>query len=331
MKTEERAFDIYAGQRPKVLLLGNGLCRAYGGISWDRLLDEIKDSQYTRSASAYIMPMPLKAAMLTNNTLATKMRGIVREDAAGTRWSSFTRTTPEMREVIRQAIGKGFDYVLTTNYSYEIEAALLDAPSLRQRQIAALMNHHEVDNAQTQYLINTYNQVGEIPVWHIHGEARKPDSMVIGSFYYGKILRRCVERLDAQKGEEFKVNFRTGKPQKIGSWVDAFVLGDVSILGFGLDFSESDIWWLIEYKCNNPAFCGTTTFYEPDTVSGATCLNDSRLPCDHAASYVDARQCRDLLLTQAYHVKRESCGIVIRDSADYKVFYQKAISALNNA
>ena len=33
MKTNERTFNIYDGERPRVLLLGNGFNRAYGGIS----------------------------------------------------------------------------------------------------------------------------------------------------------------------------------------------------------------------------------------------------------------------------------------------------------
>ena len=204
MKIGEREFKIYQGERPKVLLLGNGLCRAFDGMSWDSLLDEIKDKRkYPSDARYYVMPMPLKAAMLTNNNLAKEMRKIVQikdleNDPGKISWSSFTKTTPEMQEFIRRFVETGFDYVLTTNYSYEIEAALIGETELTPTQVLKMMNFHEVEHAQTQFLINTFNLVDTIPVWHIHGEARKPESMIIGSFFYGKLLRRCIERLDGR-------------------------------------------------------------------------------------------------------------------------------------
>lgn len=84
MQIKEKEFNIFAGERPKVLLLGNGLCRAYGGMSWDQLLDEIKDQNaFPHPACEYVMPMPLKAAMLANNTLSKQLRKIVAEDSGG--------------------------------------------------------------------------------------------------------------------------------------------------------------------------------------------------------------------------------------------------------
>ena len=351
MRIREKEFRIYEGERPRVLLLGNGLCRAYGGISWDGLLDEIKDrSKYPKEAKSYIMPMPLKAAMLTNNSLASKMREITKEtetqsDAMTTRkidWRNFTFTTLEMREAIKAIIARHFDYVLTTNYSYEIEAALTGDESLTSKRIITMMNFHEVDYAQTQFLINTFNLADSVPVWHIHGEARKPDSMVIGSYYYGKMVRRCVERLDGfkasdgaknssnGKAQEFKLSIKKKKAQRIGSWIDAFVLGDVYILGLGLDFSESDLWWLIEFKSNNPELSGKTVFFDPDIKHERKCLIDAGMSCQNTENYVDTKQCRNYLLTNAYNVEIRNLGINITDNCDYQVFYRQVIKEFDS-
>lgn len=348
MKATEKEFKIYADEHPKVLLLGNGLCRSYGGMSWDRLLDEIKDNQiFPYPASNYMMPMPLKAAMLTNNTLAQKLRQVVAEgqtdyaqDASIT-WCNFTFTTEQMRSQICRLVNCNFDYVLTTNYSYEIEASLLGEEKLSPPQIAKLMNYHEVDNAQTQFLINTFNQVGETPIWHIHGEARKPDSMILGHYYYGKLLRRCVARLDGTKEiledkklvyhgkeKEFTRNIKVKRPQKIGSWIDAFVLGDVYILGFGMDFSEADLWWLIEYKRNHPNFCGKTIIFDPEKNNTTKCEYDSTIPCGKLDRCIRANQCRNLLLKETYGVHTETLGITIQNSQDYRTFYSTAIEAI---
>lgn len=351
MKIREKEFEIYKNERPKVLLLGNGLCRAYGGISWDGLLDEIKDNEtFPRRASEYILPMPLKAAMLTNNSLAKKMRELVKrkgsqdsnEEKTRTDWSSFVKTTSEMRDCIRELIVGRFDYVLTTNYSYEIEAALLNEENLSENKIESLQNYYEVNNAQTKFMINTFNFASDYPVWHIHGEARKPDSMIIGNCYYGKLLRKCIERLDgisvidegktrdfSGKAREFIHNKSKGKPQKIGSWIDAFVLGDVYILGLGMDFSEADLWWLIDYKKNHPEFSGKTYFYEAKTDQSGVCVGDENIECDKSKAFVSSKLCRNMLLREVYGVDTRNLGCTIKNAeTDYKAFYAAAIAGI---
>lgn len=345
MKKPEKEFVISV-KRPRVLFLGNGLCRAFGGMSWNGLLDELKEKdQYPATASNYLMPMPLKAAMLTNNTLATKMRNVVKTHDKqepkidGYDWRSFIKVTPEMKEHLVRLIQDRFDYVLTTNYSYEIETAIMDRGELSEAQISKLMHFHEVDHAQTQFLINTFNEAKDIPIWHIHGEARKPDSMIIGSYYYGKLLRRCVERLDGgvqseewtkasvrnSKTNAFKALQKQEKAIKIGSWIDAFVLGDVYMLGFGLDFSEADIWWLLEYKANHRDICGNTFFYEPRKENLDTCVNDEAIPCKARTQFVDGTQCRKYLLSNTYGIQAYDLGITARSAMDYARFYEQAI------
>ena len=356
MKINEREFNIFEGKRPKVLLLGNGINRAYGGTSWDGLLDSIKDNEsYPLSAYQYCMPMPFKAAMLTNNSLASKMREIVKdasdakiaESKATINWSSFINTNPQMCNQIKRIV-QGFDYVLTTNYSYEIEIALSGAESFTPRQIARLMHCHEVSAPQTKFLINTFNLVNKTPVWHIHGEARKPDSMIIGSAYYGKLLRRCVERIDGAvttdsnkketksnriphgKAIEFKRNFKKLIPQKIGSWVDAFVLGDVYIIGLGMDFSESELWWLMDLKSSDKELYGKTVFLDPEIIDRNVCAVDYRQPCGHSSSFSKERQCRNLMLKNTYSVDVDNLGITITNNEDYLRFYESAAEHFNH-
>lgn len=346
MKKPEKEF-IVSEKRPQVLFLGNGICRAFGGMSWNGLLDKLKEEAlYPDNANNYLLPMPLKAAMLTNNHLATKMRNVVKDHdkqnpkVDGYDWSSFVKVTPEMKAHLLNLIGNRFDYVLTTNYSYEIEAAIVGKDTLSASQIGKMMHFHEVDHAQTRFLANTFNEAMDIPIWHVHGEARKPDSMIIGSYYYGKLLRRCVERLDSSSDTDeegkrrnskssktafFKSSVKHNKPIKIGSWIDAFVLGDVYMLGFGLDFSEADIWWLLEYKANHREICGSTYFYEPRKGASDTCVNDDRIPCLERSRFIDGNQCKKYLLKNTYNVVTEDFGITASKNEDYVWFNQQAV------
>ena len=52
--------------------------------------------------------------------------------------------------------------------------------------------------------------------------------------------------------------------QGIGSWVDAFMKGDVYTMGFGYDFSELDLWWLLDYKkISSQGRGGKLYYYRP--------------------------------------------------------------------
>jgi hypothetical protein len=165
--------------------------------------------------------------------------------------------------------------------------------------------------------------------------------MILGHYYYGKLLRRCVARIDGTKEitedkkpayhgkeKEFTRNIKAKRSQKIGSWIDAFVLGDVYILGFGLDFSEADLWWLIEYKRNHPEFCGETFFFDPEKGNDSTCEYDGTTKCTKLDGHIRANKCRNLLLKETYGVHTETLGITVRNSGDYQAFYEKAVQEI---
>ena len=53
-------------------------------------------------------------------------------------------------------------------------------------------------------------------------------------------------------------------------WLDSFIMGNVYILGFGFDFSELDLWWLIKQKKReNAEPHGKVIFYTPEKIQEA--------------------------------------------------------------
>ena len=103
---------------PKVLLLGNGINRSFSGDSWNELLRRmnsnarISDNQVGKLRS----PMPLKAILLTNDHIDRTMRDI-HQDLYG------KINNGEQKALLRKLLSLDFDYILTTNYSYELEEA----------------------------------------------------------------------------------------------------------------------------------------------------------------------------------------------------------------
>ena len=244
---------------PQVLLMGNGINLAYGGVSWNNLLSDIskrKDLDFNKLKC----PMPLKAVLVTNNH--------IREALMSYKGRLYGEVKTEQQlYALQRLLEMEFDHIITTNYSYELEIAAHDGKMLSDGRITKLMEHTEaVNKAEPKYFMHTYNRVeymGNIQkIWHIHGEARKPDSMILGHYHYGNYFTKIKNYLD-KSGNKYFVSEKQGNIAPVRSWTDAFILGDVYVLGFGYDVSEFDMWWLLDRKQRENAKTGKIYYYAP--------------------------------------------------------------------
>jgi hypothetical protein len=110
------------------------------------------------------------------------------------------------------------------------------------------------------YLLIPHDGI-ETAIWHIHGEAAIPDSMIIGHYYYGRLLSR-IQSYTAETIRRYKIAERNGDLFYPRSWVDYILFGNVYIVGQGMDLSEMDLWWLMD--CKKLYGKGTTTLYKPE-------------------------------------------------------------------
>lgn len=244
---------------PQVLLLGNGINQMNGGGSWNDFLRAIATKKEiidgTIPVESLNCPEPLKAILVTEDHVDVAMREYCGKIA-------FQQQTRQARDTYQRLLTLGFDEILTTNYTYELEVAANVAKRMNARDITKLMRHKDgIKRAEGKYLLHTYNQlaVGGYTnrVWHIHGEARKPESTVLGHYYYGNLLFKIKEHLKDRNYSE---------KREVRSWIDAFVLGDVYVLGFGFGLSEMDLWWLLNRKAREKSNTGKVYFYEAEPV-----------------------------------------------------------------
>lgn len=285
--------------RPQVLLLGNGLNRGHGGKSWDELMQLIKTNPNFPKQSD--CPMPLQAIIATSDHVNSELKKC-RKKFYGT-------VTEELhRNMLNELLAVGFDAILTTNYSYELECAALGVKAISDYKLIKLTKFTAGDggkNAERKHELHTYYNIekGGVSnkIYHIHGESRKPDSMILGHYYYGSLLKRYFQLLE-KRGNRYFDYQKKGKTFPLRSWLDAFILGDIYILGFGFDFSEFDLWWLLNRKKNEKADVGAVYFYEkPDSKT-----NQEKLE-----------------LMRILNVNVENLGMEVGDSFDN--FYQVAI------
>lgn len=291
-------------KKPQVLLLGNGLNRAYAGNNWSELIKAILQNPKVTFETIKDMPFPLQAVIASDDHVDRAIEDH-KEAFLG------AENIELMKPSVESILSIPFDHILTTNYSYELERVADPRISRSGVECAKIMGHtSKVDRAETKYLLHTYNSVqfnGHIhKIWHIHGEARKTQSIMLGHYYYGKLLGKYQKELEKSGNEQYKRQ-QEGKPVLQDSWLDAFIMGDVYVLGFGFDFSEMDLWWLLNRKKRENAGHGRVYFYEP--------------------SY--GNELKESLL-DVYDVNVIDLGFRTKmNDAGYKIFYDAAIDHIS--
>ena len=245
---------------PQVLLIGNGLNKTYDADGWGNLIKKIHCNPKIDPKSIEKVAFPLQAVLATGDRLDSQIKS-KKDIFYG--MESVDQIRPMMENILRIP----FDYILTTNYSYEIERVAnakvqRDGNYCRNIAKSTIRNKH----IEHKYLLHSYNDICfenyHHKIFHIHGEARKPQSIILGHYYYGKLLSLYIDMLAKNENKQFE-HQQAGEPPIVDSWLDTFIMGDVYVLGFGLDFSEMDIWWLLNRKKREKAQHGTIYFYEP--------------------------------------------------------------------
>lgn len=251
-RVQSNLSPIKQGERPKVLLLGNGINRAFSDshIAWDELIGKMSREHHEpyEKKNFEDLPYPLKVVACTGDNVDEGLNNIAKHFMP-------KDISNGQQEIIKSYIDIGFDAILTTNYSYEIEKAIDSAFMCEQgkaskyRKKSFAGNKVDEDLGIYRYMeLNSEN--GKNNIWHIHGEAAKPNSMIIGHYYYGKLLSRIQEYIQTIIKRRIGCN-KYDKEYIPRNWIDYFMLGDVYIVGLGLDFSEMDLWWLINCKQRN--------------------------------------------------------------------------------
>jgi hypothetical protein len=242
------------GVRPKVILVGNGLNRSFEkAVTTDEIIQKEWFKQYKtnlpdRNAKPihkiWKLPLPMQVVAATKDHVQTCM-----EELADT--FKKLEISQEQIDFIRNILDTGVDAVLTTNYSLEFEKSTIENFT-QNKAYHYYKKPWKQNKRQEQFGIH---QCTELPyanlplVWHIHGTALRKNSLIMGQLYYGQLLSEVTKRA-AAVNKKYKKVVSQKLSYRLNSWIDYFLIGDVHIFGFGLDFSESDLWWLLSYKKN---------------------------------------------------------------------------------
>lgn len=288
---------------PKVLLLGNGINRAFGASSWDDIIDNLSRGEFDTSpafADAICkLPNSLRTVVISSDSVHNGMKQVSK--------TLMPKALDDgHRSMIRNCCDLGFDTILTTNYSYEIEKALFPDFNLKQGTSSKYrMYTNEGNEPQKQFGIYKYFEIDGNRIWHIHGEAAMPKSMILGHYYYGKLLSEIQNRVP-KFIRSYKMAISKGISVAYKSWIDYFLVGDMHIIGLSLDPSEMDLWWLINCKKRNFSDCGKIYLYEPN-------MDDDK--------HIALR-----MLADTFGIKYEDCHV---KGGEYREYYESVVKSID--
>lgn len=259
--------SIQPNQRVKVLIVGNGINLPFESAkSTDNIIREAwrkhhhsnlpKRSDLTHPHPVWKLPFTMEVVAATKNNVGDELQNLAEEMRE-------LKVCVEQEKLVRNILDASFDVILTTNYSLEIEKSILGDCSC-QKIYSHYRTTMEQSDRQKRYGIF---QCTELPynnhpfLWHIHGTSLRKDSLIMDQLSYGKLLSEVEKRATvANRGFYHSIN--NNIPFCPKSWIDYFLIADIYIIGFQMDFSESDIWWLLSYKRNvNPK--SKVKFFQP--------------------------------------------------------------------
>lgn len=142
---------------------------------------------------------------------------------------------------------------ITTNYDYAINKAF------HKHSLKNLSKNNSTEELyslrRNTSLINENGELGK--VWNIHGELDNPKSIMLGINHYcgsvgkidGYIKGTYNFTIKGERPEVKSIEEKLEKNEFDGfSWLELFFNSNVHIAGFGLDFSEIDIWWILNKR-----------------------------------------------------------------------------------
>jgi len=311
-------------KRPQVLLVGNGVLQAVTGAKWDELLLNVSKHNMPGTTKLTIsqcnkIPYSIKANVLSS--FDDKER---REKYCSYLLKEYPKYYSAENFLINKLLDIDCNTILTTNYTYELENHIYnkfyETADDTKRKYTCTTNRRvkkgddstKLPTGLSEFYRLEHKNGQNKDIWHIHGEARKKSSLILTHDEYGRLTRDILNsnRIAGNKYENFKENLR------VKSWVDYFLIADVYIIGFGLDYSEFDIWWILNRRKREKAKYGQIYFFEPSDYGNENIKYE---------------------VLQRFDIEHRDCGFVkpkglkkLEENEFYNKFYNKAIDEINN-
>ena len=223
--------------RDKTLFLGNGLNRTLpGGISWQELMERLGSNEPNGSN----VPFPIEFEQIA----AKRGCQIGRRDK-----DPYKDLREEIVDALPNSIKNNsalytdfeklpFTHFVTTNYDQIFESQL-EGIEPSSKNFGSARN-----------ILEAVSRTKNIDVYHAHGTTRLKRTLCLGHEHYISLIGKIRSSLYPNGEDEDGIlsDLILGKKESLNIWPEYLFTNDVAIVGFSLDYCETDIWWLLALR-----------------------------------------------------------------------------------
>lgn len=147
--------------------------------------------------------------------------------------------------------------IITTNYDNGIELILCQFCGYHV-EVPTGMVSEKIYSIRTHKLLRNDETGHEVKLWKIHGDLDRIQSITLGFDQYCGSLAKLMDYVKGTyrsskggKATECAVPMQEKCASGVFddlSWVELFFKSNMYIVGFGMNFSEIDIWWLLNKR-----------------------------------------------------------------------------------
>jgi hypothetical protein len=233
------------------ILFGNGINRLTpSNISWDELLIRLKGERKFNNGALpntmiyerIILEKPNKNQKIVESESLTKFE--IAELMSGI----------QPNKQYLELFNLDANHYLTTNYDYGFLNSVKD---FNKDYESVDLSTEEVYSIRRERKIKNEVELIEKHIWHIHGEILKPSSIMLGLDHYCGSIGKIDSYIKG--GYSYSKNGKRVKEESIetkfsenkfncSSWIELFFTSNIHIVGLGLDFSEIDLWWILNKR-----------------------------------------------------------------------------------
>lgn len=235
----------------KAILFGNGFNRISNDkCSWDDILaskvdKDLIDISYTlQYESAYLKEYQEKSKSNDETSFKEEILKGIKSDF-----------TNNIYDLLADSPVK---YFITTNYNTTLDNVLVKRGFTPDKNDKSIEKIYSIRRKHRFYKERETKEV-----WYAHGEVSNTKSIMLGYDHYCGSLAKINDYIKGkydypgikEKISSIEEKLELWKDEKVEelrrsliSWIDLFFFSDLHIIGLGLDFSETDIWWILNKR-----------------------------------------------------------------------------------
>lgn len=229
------------------VLFGNGLNRISDkSVSWDQLLEKLSTRQENVTQMATPNTMRYEKILIENlkNKAQPSLGGSILPHEESIKREISKALVEQGTNVVYKKLFEieGITQYLTTNYDDAFFEESLPAPTSNEKVYSIRRKHEKQRSGDL------------ISLWKIHGDICNPKTIMLGLDHYCGAIAKMKHYIQgdylAEKKpiESMKSKLKQENHFCYTSWIDLFFSHNIHIIGLGLDFSEIDLWWLLNKR-----------------------------------------------------------------------------------